>query len=89
MNFVRNYFGKILSFILFVSYLTLLPTGLKLIWPIILNLPGADHELIFYLIVALGSNSITFWTYNFIMWWIYLAKIPFFEQFRDDDVNFI
>ena len=65
---------------LFIPYFTILPAGLKIIWPYITHIP----DPYFYIFIILATVTAVFGIYNMLMWYIYVAKIPFFEQYRDN-----
>lgn len=73
---------KLLSLLLFLPYFTLLPWTLQKIWPLLLTLPFSNTPLNFYIFIAIATNTLVFGIYNLVMWYVYRAKIPFFERYR-------
>lgn len=70
-------YGKIVSLLILICYMTVLPYLLKLIWPSLLDRLHHD-PMYLYIFIALAVNTLVFGIYNMVMWYIYTAKIPFF-----------
>lgn len=67
-----------------------MPTLFKAAWPKLLALSETlpiNPDLGLYIGIVIGINLIVIGVYNLVMCYIYQAKIPFFERYRNSDVN--
>ena len=83
--------GQVISALWFISLFTIIPHILYLIWPAFMQLCigltvrfGGSQKLWMYIIIANVTNLIVLSSINLSMWWVYVVKKPFFEQFRID-----
>lgn len=84
--------GQFVSFLIFLSLFTAYPLLLQSLWPLFneyftTRITFFNLEYARNLAVILFTNIIIFGSYNIVMYFVYTAKHPFFEQYRCNNVK--